>query len=239
MSTINLLPDDYVQRRRRRRANILCLALFIVVMCGVVGAAVVSERSRQYTQQMLERVNADYEEAARLIEQMRTLEVQRYRMREKARMTASLVERTPRSTILAVITNARPKHTSLVKVELDTKRVFLRNKTSGKRSKFTTVSQRRAAMTAPMVVTMDILGKANTDVEVARFIANLARHPLIGSVDLAYSEELKEKDATYREFKIIVTLNNDVDALDAIRKTGFTTAGAERKIAHASRGDIR
>ena len=55
MSIVNLLPDDYVEQQRHSRANRMCLVLFLVVMAGVITAAVVSERSGRHTQEILDR----------------------------------------------------------------------------------------------------------------------------------------------------------------------------------------
>ena len=60
MSTINLIPEDYIRRRVRHRANMLCLALFAVVMTSVVAAAVVSYQSSRHTQQICDQVNTSY-----------------------------------------------------------------------------------------------------------------------------------------------------------------------------------
>ena len=220
MSTINLLPKDYIQRRSRHRANVMCLVLFIVVMIGLGGAVLVSERSRTYTCQTLECINADYAEAAKLVEQMHRLEAQRQYMQIKAQKTVSLVERVPRSTILAVITNARPKNTSILKLKFETKKIVSAKSSVAAKSKFATVANSRSKKQAERVILMEITGLASTDVEVARFIANLAAHPLIQTVDLEFSKEerIKELEITMREFKILVVLKPKIDAMDALRQ---------------------
>ncbi len=91
MSTINLLPSDYIESRGRRRANVMCLMLGVIVITAVAAAGVVSERSSSHTQAVRDRVNASYTDAAKLISQMQLLEVQRTQMLRKAQMTASLV----------------------------------------------------------------------------------------------------------------------------------------------------
>ena len=40
MSNINFVPDDYVQSNESRRANLMCLVLFSVVMAGLGGSFV-------------------------------------------------------------------------------------------------------------------------------------------------------------------------------------------------------
>ena len=118
MSTINLIPDDYLQKRLQKRANYLCVALFSVVMVGVATAALVSDRAYRNTQKVLDRVNANYAEAAKQLEQMRTLEASKRQMMGKAIATGILLERIPRSFLLATLTKALPGNASLLKVEL-------------------------------------------------------------------------------------------------------------------------
>ena len=40
MSNINFVPDDYVQSNESRRANLMCLVLFSVVMAALGGTFV-------------------------------------------------------------------------------------------------------------------------------------------------------------------------------------------------------
>lgn len=223
MSTINLLPDDYLKQRVRRRADTVCLSLFVVVVASVIGAYVVTERSRGHTLVVRDRVNAQYQEATKLIEQMQTLEAQKALMMRKAEQTASLVERVPRSTILAILTNARPSGTSLTDVKLTTRRPQLRDtgRSKGKRSrgksKFST-KPREDEVRKPAFVEIDVTGLAVTDTAVARFMSNLIGNPMVESVDLDFSRETTVDDATVRQFKIKLRLKNDVDALQLAKR---------------------
>jgi len=228
MSTINLVPDDYRQRRARRRANILCLALFCVVMAGVAGAIVVSNRSLGHTRQTLDRVNREYARAADRIEQMHKLQAQRHQMEQRAEKTAALVERVPRSTVLAVITNARPPHTSLEKLTLETKESAAAG--LGGSAKFAAIAGRRGP--PRMHVAVGVTGLASTDMEVSQFLAALSRHPLIAEADLVYSQakavalEGADTDLAMREFKIRLRLRTGVDALDVLAATPARTRPA-------------
>jgi Tfp pilus assembly protein PilN len=220
MSTINLLPDDYIRGRVERRANALCLVLFFVVMGGVVGAYLVCERSYSYAQDVRTRLEQDYREAERLIAQMRELEQEKQRLQAKALATASLMERVPRSALLGVITKALPEHTSLKDFELETREMEVASSSKSRKSKFSKVAKSRADDAKRLAVTMKITGLAPTDVEVARLIANLARNPLTHSVDLVYSEETivdkKVDDRPVREFQVRVALRHDADAIEIV-----------------------
>ena len=221
MGTINLLPENYLRHRRHRRADAICLVLMVVVIGGVLCAAAVSKRNATHTLAIRDRVNASYAEAARLISQMHDLEVQKSKMLRKAELTASLVERVPRSTLLAIVTNALPAGTSLTDLELTTQRIIkhAEKPEGGKQtgSRLTTKPRKSSFASADVSVSVEITGLAGTDVQVARFIANLARNPLMASVDLVYSEEKKIKDVTVREFQIKTDLKRQADAIEFVR----------------------
>ena len=68
---------------------------------------------------------------------------------------------------------------------------------------------------------MTVQGLAGTDSQVAKFIANLARNPLIGSVDLSFSQEKLIDKALVREFKLNLKLKDNVDAVNLVREMGI------------------
>ncbi|MCD6365740.1 MAG: hypothetical protein J7M14_07680, partial [Planctomycetes bacterium] len=177
MSTINLLPDDYIKRRLQSRANIVCLGLFVVIIVAIICAYWVTSASVRRTVEVRDRINAKYIEATRLIEQMQQLEAQKSLMLQKAQATALLVERVPRSVLLAVITNARPDNTSLLQISLTTTKQNSPAKgqlTTDAKSVLTTQSREEAATAAARIVEMTISGLTTTDANVAKFMANLA-----------------------------------------------------------------
>lgn len=212
MSMINLLPEDYIERRGRRRANVLCLGLFVIVMIAVLGAWTVSERRLGHTEEVLERLNQQYTEAARQIDQMQRLEIQRQGLRRKAERTAALVGPVPQSTVLAVISNARPENLCLLEMELMVEKHVYR---ASRTTKFAREEDESPAEVVHRAIGLEITGLAGTDVEVAKFIANLVRHPLVepGSVDLVYSEGAEFEDEAVRQFEIRLALRSNADVV--------------------------
>lgn len=210
MSTINLLPDDYLDRRRRQRTNVIGLFLFAAVMAGVAGAYVVSQRNLRQAIAVRDQVEAEYVEAAKMIEQMQQLQVRKNELMAKAKQAAALQERAPRSFVLAVLTNARPRHTSLTSVQLTLARPD--------DDKFAVASASRSGVAPDWDVRVKVQGLASTDVEVAKFIANLASCPLIRSVDLVYSrEKVVDEVIPCRQFELVVMLHRGLDVLDVIQ----------------------
>jgi hypothetical protein len=222
MGIINLLPEDYIKRRSQHRANKLCLILFAAVMTGVGGAAAVSERSTRHTLAVAKRMDAAYADSAKMIEQLRELETRKQAMLHKAELTASLLERVPRSTLLAIVGCALPRGASLTRFNLSPQNVVTRAEPARKEgqaadSKFAKMQQQRAATESVTIMIIEANGLAGTDVEVARFIANLARCPLMRSVDLVYSQEKLVRNIPVREFQVKMELRPNVDVIDVLR----------------------
>jgi len=226
MSTVNLLPDDYTSMRAQRRANAFISGLFAVVMAGVLTAAAVSQQSNMHTVEAGERTNKSYEEAAKLIGQVRQLEVKRSEMLTKAEHSALLVEKVPRSYLLALVTNALPKGASITRFELVTRQVQAeenRTPAPGKgvrKGKPAQPSSGTSQERPETKVEAQITGLAATDVEVAKLIANLARSVLMDSVDLVYSQEKLMDEVAVREFQIKVVLRPDADVIQAMDGPG-------------------
>jgi len=217
MNTINLLPEDYLQRRRQHRGNLICAVLFGIVIVSICGAAVVSERSTQRTREVCDRMNTAYAQAAKLIDEVHQLEAQKGRMLDKAKRSAALMERMPRSYLLAMLSNALPDGASLKSVRMAMQTVAAPASATPK-SKAAAVKAKAKAKAPKVAVVLSIKGKASTDVQVARFIARLAAHPLTDVVDLAYSKESDgQQKITTREFQLTVMLKPNADVLDAIR----------------------
>ena len=227
MSTINLLPVDYIQRRWQRRPNMICMILFTIVMGSVGGAALVAERSSRNTREVCERINAAYADAAKLIDKVHRLETQKREMLQKAKLSAGLMERLPRSYVLAMLTNALPEGASLVSLDLDVKASRpAGDAPKARKTKHSAVAKARKGQPASVpdvAVEVTVKGRASTDVQVARFIASLAKHPLMEMVDLSYSKESSGKANTQRDFELRLRLKPNADALDGMvpaAKTG-------------------
>lgn len=227
MSTINLLPEDFIHRAFKRRMNFVFAVLFAITLGAVSAAALVSEQSSRHTKEVSENVESAYANAAMQLQQLQQLQERKANMIGKAEAISSLLERVPRSHLLAVITNSLPECTSLVRVDMDTKRGVA--PVSDPRTVSRIDGAGAAPKPVPTLVAVDLTGLAATDVEVARMIARLARNPLVASVDLVFSQEksitqfVPSKDpkeppkelgkVTMREFQIHLELKPEADAI--------------------------
>jgi hypothetical protein len=64
-------------------------------------------------------------------------------------------------------------------------------------------------------------------VEVARFITNLVRCPLMKSVDLVYSQQKNVSNSPVREFQVKMELKPNVDVIDVLRSADRTGIGRQ------------
>ncbi len=154
------------------------------------------------------------------------------RMAHQAELTASLLERVPRSFLLAEVTNAMPAGAALLDFSLESRprskpaaaepaknsyeaRKAARQKDPGKGA----ISGIPAAEPKLVDVNLKMTGIATTDVQVAQFLSRLSRSPLLKDVNLVYTEEMKVADEKVRKFQIEMMLNPaaEVQASDAKR----------------------
>src|SRR3954471_7833693 len=118
---LSFLPDDYLERKAQRRTTIIFGVLFGLVLAGCLFATQVSKKKMRVVEQQLAAIDSEYAEAAKRIEQFQQLQTKQRQMARQAELTSSLLEKVPRSFILAEITNALPAGVSLVDFAMDSK----------------------------------------------------------------------------------------------------------------------
>jgi Tfp pilus assembly protein PilN len=234
----SFLPEDYVARRSEQRANILCLSLFAVVLLGVVGAFFVTNRKWSTIRDSQRAISVAYTEQAALIEQLKELERQRAQMMEKAEITTALVERVPRSVLLADLVRRMPAEVTLLELELKGKRIAppapapAPNDPSSKVRTLTPGAGGAAAApgkgapgapgtpgAAPARVraprfefTLMVVGVAKDNTQIADYVTALKESPLLRSVELSYIREAQVDKVDLRRFEITAVLREDADA---------------------------
>ena len=226
---MSFLPDDYVEQRVDQRTNVICLTLFVVVLAGVVGAYVVTSRQRNEVRQQQARINDSFAEAARRIEQLDKLRDQKTTMLQKAQVTASLLERVPRTFLLADLINRMPETMSLFELQVSTQQV---KKTLVRRDR-SALSNKRLAdkgkedaekenviAAPPTQVALVLVGVAPTDVQVAQYMASLQQSDLLDDISLVFSEQSRIHDTSVRRFRIEMMLSAaaDVRQIDPLTK---------------------
>ena len=226
MNSASFLPEDYLEQKAERRTNVICLTLFAVVMVAVFGAFLVTNRQWTQVRSAQHSINAAYQEAAMQIEQLTQLETQREQMLHKAELAASLVERVPRSILLAELINRMPPRLSLIEFTLTSEKIVVTaapaataastgRLAGGKPQRVPTKeevgAQSKRVEPTRYLSKVTMTGVAPTDLEVSRYMAELNGYSLLQNVALEYSEEHEIEDQKMRQFRIKFTLDPDAD----------------------------
>lgn len=222
----SFLPEDYLARRIERRTNFLALSLFSVVTVGVLGAFLVTNRQWHDVKHYQEAINVRYAQAAKDIEQLKQLEDQRAQLLQKAELTTTLIERVPRSILLAELTNRMPLDVTLLELELKSARLpdppapapAPGDKAAAPKGKAARTAQGdkaevRPASAPPRFETkLAIIGVTNTHNSVAQYVAKLQQCGLLTSVELKFSEKSMIEEREMNRFRIEASLRIDADA---------------------------
>ena len=218
MAEMSFLPEDYLERRAQRRTNVMSLVLFVVVMGFIVGAYFITDRERDDVRRQQSQVNGQFEDAARRLEQLDQLQARKDQMIHKAKVTAVLLERIPRSLVLAELINNMPATLSLLEFELKTRatkapataRTAL-DKLKKQRQKLEEAGPGNEPRIAPTETSIEMVGVAPTDVQVAQFMSALGRSELFRDVSLSVSEQMTIDERPMRRFRIEMKLQQDAD----------------------------
>ena len=216
---LSFLPDDYLERKARRRTNAICAVLFCVVISAIGGAFTVTEKSMREIEKQYDDVQHQYADAAKRIEQVQQMQEKQRTMAQQAELTAGLLEKVPRSFVLAELTNGIPTGVSLLDFKLDS--VVAVNVPAAKPK--TAFEIRQAAVQGAQSVisiptpqaknydvTMRLNGVAMTVEQVGDFLGTLGRSRMFSDVNLISTEEFKQNDnpdLKLRKFSIEMKLN--------------------------------
>ncbi len=216
---LSFLPDDYLARKAIRRTNVIFAVLFLMTVSASAAAFTYAKKGVKEARATNALARVDKAQAARPIEQFQKLQEKQRTMAMQAELTSSLIEKVPRSFLLAEMTNSLPTGVSLVDLVLESKK----RSTAAPAAPKTTFEVKSAASGAagkvaanaanaqvqPVVydVTMKVTGVASNDVQVAQFITKLNASRLLRDVNLLISDEFKSGDDKLRKFQIEMTLN--------------------------------
>jgi Tfp pilus assembly protein PilN len=214
-SSMNFLPEDYVEKRQAARAAVVFIGLLLLVVGGIVGSYLYKQWTMKGIFAEHDRVNAAFDDASKQIAKAQELEKQKEDMARKFEITATLMERVRRSDLLTELTNQLPKGVRFVGFDLK----------AGEAKGPSEVDRMRAAAsgkplppkTPPSDIALELVGTAPTDGEVAAYMTALQKSPLLVNVTLLYSEEFKkdkdkDKDAVnVRRFCVAMHINPSAD----------------------------
>lgn len=225
MSNASFLPEDYLSQKAEQRTNIISLTLFGVVMIAVIGAFFVTNRQGRMVKAAQEEINGKYQKAGIQIQELTQLEKQKEEMLHKAELAAALVERVPRSILLAELINRMPERLALLTFEMKSDKATpvgpppekddkgrlvtkIKEKSQTKEEAGATVQK---VETPRYTVMLSMVGVAPTDLEVSRYMTELNNYPLMRDVTLEYSQQKDIGGRMMREFKINLSLDPEAD----------------------------
>lgn len=213
------LPDDYVHSRAEKRAGLLTLVLFGVVMFGVASAFFVTNRQWIDVRNEQQEINAEYTREAQKIEQLKALEKQKAEMLAKAELTTALIERIPRSLLTAELVTRMPEQITLLNMELTSKRIMSATPTTKVQAAAGSLMGKGGAEPAPVRISapkyeynLTVTGVSQENNEIADYLASLKQSPLLEGVDLTYIKPTKISDIELRRFELVARLRPDADA---------------------------
>lgn len=217
---LNFLPEDYLEKRRQQRTNMICLALFAVVMAGLITAFMLGGRRRASATEDRDAINQRMAKAGQQLAQIELMQASKEKMIRKADVTASLLERRPRHFVVAVITNALPRGSSLLSMDLTTREVRTKAASAESAKPSAARVSRVARPNEPQgesvtrVETVRVIGLAPDDKVVSRLIAALDSSPLFKRVDLESSGEHVYNEQTVRRFILRAEIDDQADVTD-------------------------
>lgn len=99
------------------------LVVFTVVMVGIVSAFMVTSQQWNEVRRQQRVIDASYAEEQVKLTQLRQLEEQRAELVDKAEVTTALIDRVPRSVLMAELVTRMPSRVTLLELDLVSKRI--------------------------------------------------------------------------------------------------------------------
>jgi len=172
-------------------------------------------------------VGEAYSAEAVKIEQLKSLEAQRAQLVGKAEVTTALLERVPRSVLLAELTTRLPSTVTLTLIELEGKRIVTKpvdRKKKGRQVRSLSKSAKvgaknqKAASDRPEIEApqfefkLTLEGVCPTNSPITEYLSALNELPLLSNVELEFIQQTQIDNVDLRRFKIISVLRPDADA---------------------------
>jgi hypothetical protein len=200
-------------------------------MMGVVAAFFVTNREWSAVRSLQEQINVQYAAEAKKIEQLKVLEAQKSEMMEKAEITTALLEKVPRSILMAEIINRMPPALALTELDLVSKKIVDQTKKEDKKkpaprsltgkapAKGGPVKGAKVEEAAPerpkpprFEYVLSLIGLAKTDEEIADYTASLQQCGLLERVEFKFSGDVIIDEVGLRKFRIEANIRTGADA---------------------------
>ncbi len=222
----SFLPTEYVRNKSQVRANFVALLLFALVMAGVIGAFFVNHQRWRDVREQADLISAQFAEEAAKIQQLESLESQRAELLDRAEVVTALIDRVPRSVLMAEVVRDLPPGVTLTLVALEGERVKPpapkpdpKAKAKGKTRSLTGKNADKEKAPEPEKVhpprfrhRVTVEGLASENEKIADYLALIKASPLFGEVELPLITSTIVDQVGYRRFKITMSLRDQADA---------------------------
>lgn len=216
LNDLSFLPDDYIARRARARANRLCGSLLLVTIISVAAAFTYAQSTLESLKQEHASVNEQYRREADRLKRLDTLQKQQAELERRAKLAESLIEKVSRTEVLESVKSQLSAGMSLVEVAMNSRvkpvvktpeQILAEKQNRGNKSA-------AAPEAKPKLydVTLKLVGMAYTDVQVADYINSLSKSPYFEDVNLLVSREIKYQDQPVRRFEVEMVVRNEPKA---------------------------
>src|SRR5687768_14291399 len=116
---LNFLPEDYLVRKAQHRTNVICATLFVLMISGIAVAFTIADRAMRGAEQRHAAIDKQYTDAAKRIQEMETMRQKQSVLARQAELAGSLIDRVPRSYMLAEVTNLLPGGVYLTDLDME------------------------------------------------------------------------------------------------------------------------
>jgi Tfp pilus assembly protein PilN len=253
----SFLPPEYVKNKSQVRANFFALMLFTLVMAGVIGAFVVNHQRWRKVHAEAEIISALFAEEASKIEQLKGLESQRAELLDRAEVITALIDRVPRSVLMAEIVRELPDGIVLTLVGLEGQRARppappADPKARGKAPATRSIAIKGAAAATPAKAepervapprfthTVTVEGLSTANEKIADYLGVLKASPLFSDVELALITGTVVEEVGYRRFKMTMNLREQANArqVAGVKEFGLQTDTSVTNVNPASQSPI-
>lgn len=218
----SFLPTDYVASKQEHRSNFMALVLFSIVIFSVVSAFMFTNRQWTSVRQEQKKIDAAYESETRKIDQLKEIEQRREKLLDKAEITTALIDKVPRSVLLAELVTGMPRDVTLEELELTSKRIRppkpdaadkkVKSLTSKKGSGKKDEPEKPRVLAPRFEFTLTITGVAGDNNAVADYLQALKECTLLEDVELRFIAATHLDEMTLRKFEIEARIRPEADA---------------------------
>ncbi|HZW06082.1 MAG TPA: PilN domain-containing protein, partial [Phycisphaerales bacterium] len=221
----SFLPEEYLRRKADARSLIINLVLFGAVLSVTIGAFVVSNRRWNEVRAERAKVDLDWKNEELKIEQLKVMEAQKASLLYRASVTAALLERVPRSILMAELINRMPDNVTITQLDMVSKRIIEQVKPDAAKAeegrslvsklagpKDDSKAEQVKVRPPRLEFALKIEGTALSDTEVADYQAALKNCTLLDRVDLVSTEEATMSEVPMRKFRLEAQIRADADA---------------------------